>query len=431
MNQIMNNIFLPIKYLARHKKIVFGVLCILGIGIFLFLKFSPSKQKTQYNTAQVERGSLTASITASGTILNANIVTVVTQASGSVSIVHVKDGATVKKGDVIFEVSLDEQGQQRNTQAWSSYLSAKNALESASTTSYTLQSDMFSKWKAFFSLATNSTYQNSDGSPNESNRALAEFHIAQKDWFASEEKYKNQKNIISQAQAALNSAWISYQLSSPKVTAPMDGEINNIVVVPGLNINTSQSTSTNTVLSQQLAVIQNNSAPLGSFNLSEIDIAKVKVGQKTIITLDSLQNKTFTGTVMTVDKIGSVSSGVTNYPIIIQFDNKVSEILPNMAANAVIIVERKEDVLSVPTSCLQGSGEETVARVLKNGVETQVSVQTGISSNTQTEILSGLNENDTVITGTSTTSQSSQGTSSSPFGAFGGSRTSGTMIRPH
>jgi len=416
----------------KNKKILVGIIIGLIVIIFIGSKIFGKKQSVSYQTAKAERGNIISTISVSGQIINSSVVNINTQASGVVKQVFVKNGQTVKQGDKLIELTLDAEGQQRNNQAWASYLSAKNTLDAAQATAYSLQSTMFTNWKTFFDLATNSTYQKSDGSPDDINRVLPQFHIAQDDWLASEAKYKNQQSVIIQTQVALNNAWITYLLSSSTVTSPIDGTIDNIVVIPGMIINGSSgssSTTTNAVQSQQLAVIQNESKPIASFNLSEVDVGSVKSGQKATVIFDSQPGKTFTGEVMTVDRIGAVSSGVTSYPVIIQLNLANSQILPNMAATANIITNNKNNVLLVPSSAIQNSGSQNYARVLVKGKEQNIPVEIGLISDSQTEIVSGIKEGDTVITGTTSNGQSS-GNTTSPFSSgFGGAGRAGNTFR--
>lgn len=397
---------------------------IIGTVWFAFTKIQSGNRKQQYQITTVERGTIVSSVSESGQVLSANFVSVVSQASGQITKVNLKDGDGVKKGDVIAEVQLDQLGQQKNTQAWASYLQAQSALASAQASQYSLQSTMFTKWNTFYNLATNSTYQNSDGTPNDINRALPEFHEAQDDWLAAEANYKNQQTVVNQAQADLQNSWVNYQLTSSQITAPMDGKITNLTIFAGMNtsnINGSTTTTSSTsTQSQRVAVIESDQNPLASFNVSEVDINKIKNGQKATLTLDSLSGKTFTGRVVSVDRIGSVTSGVTNYPVVIQFDTKVPEILPNMAVNANIIFASKDNVLIIPSTAVQTVNNQTVVRVLQNGQIQQTAVETGLTSDSQTEISSGLSEGQTVVTSLITTGTSQQSGTRSPFGGFGG-----------
>lgn len=99
-----------------------------------------------------------------------------------------------------------------------------------------------------------------------------------------------------------------------------------------INAQGSGSSTTSTINSSKVASIQTNSFPISQLNLSETDVLKVEIGQKATMTLDALPDKTFTGKVVGIDKTGSINSGVTNYPVTIQFDTSPNDILPNMSA---------------------------------------------------------------------------------------------------
>lgn len=401
------------KVLGTRQKII-GLVVLLSVTGFLGWRFLFKKEdKPQFQTAKVERGMIVSSVSASGQVLSVNIISANTKASGIIKEVYVKDGDYVKKGDKIMEIELDLQGQQKSVSAWSSYLSAKNTLESAKATQYSLQAEMFSKWDTFKELAESSNYQNSDGSLRYDQRALPEFHIPEKEWLAAEAKYKNQEAVISQAQAAVNNVWLSYLLSSPTVTAPADGVIISLMFIKGMSIG---SLDTGTATSnEKVATIKTEGMPIVSVNLSEIDVSKVSLGQKATVILDSIPDKTFTGKVTGVDRIGTKTSGVTQYPAIIQLDSSAEEILPNMTVTANIVIDKKDNALLVPSSAVQSQGGQSFVIVLKDGQQQSVPVETGLVSDTQTEITSGLEEGDLVVTG-SISSTGSQQNGTSPFG---------------
>ena len=184
----------------------------------------------------------------------------------------------------------------------------------------------------------------------------------------------------------------------------------------------SSSTSTTNINSQRVAVIKGDSLPVISVSLSEVDVPNVKVGQKVTVTLDSISGSTFTGVVATVDRVGSTTSNVTSYNANIKLDSGSEQILPNMAATANIITSTATDVLSIPSTALITQSGTTYAKTLVNGKEVDVAVETGISSDTDTVITSGLTEGETVITGTTTIGTTSSSTRSvfSGAGGFGG-----------
>lgn len=362
-------------------------------------------QQTQYQTSQVERGTIVSSISASGQVLTANIVNITSNAKGLVKNVYVQDGDRVTSGQKIMEITLDSDAQQKASSAYSSYLSVKNSLDSAQVSLYTLDSAMWAAQRKFINDAVARGLTVDDPTYIQEND----------DWLAAEAKYKNQQNVIAQVKVALNSAWLSYQAVSSIVSAPMSGIITNIIYAPGMMISASADSG------QRIAVIQAEGTPLASFNISEIDVSQVKVGQKATIKLDSISDKTFTGKVLSIDRIGTVTSGVTSYPAVVQFDTGASDILPNMAATASIILETKSDVLLVPSSVIQRQGDQNIVRVMRGKQEQSVTVETGLVSDTQTEIISGVSEGDEVVVST-VISGSSQTGGTSVFGGGGAGR---------
>jgi len=414
------------------KKIILLTIVIL-IGWFSFSKISSSKKnQVTYQTAQAQKGTLIVAVTGSGAVSTANNGIISTQASGVVSKLYAKDGDEVKMGDKIADITLDLEGQQKSSQTWGSYISAKNGLQVAKDNLYTLQSDLFTKWQTYFNLATSAHYQNGDGTPNTPERqSQTEYLTTQDNWFSSEAKYKNGQEAINQSQIALNTAWYAYQQASPTIYAPISGIVTGLSLQEGSVIASVSSTSSNsTQTSTKIASIKTKALPMVSINLTEIDVPKVKLGDKATVSFDSLSDKTFTGKVISIDTAGQVSSGVVTYPTVIRLDTESTTILPNMTATANIITNTKDDVLLVPATSVQNSNGTYSVQIMKNGKPQSVTVEIGLTSDTQTEITSGLTEGDTVVTATiqPVTSTSTTGTSS-VFSGFGGNRNSGGNIR--
>lgn len=410
-----------IKKIAQKPVLVGAVVVVLIGGFFGYRHFFQNQTKqAQYQTATAEKGTLVVTITASGQVSAANNTSITTQASGVVSKVYSQNGQTVKTGAKIAELELDLDGRQRSTQAWSSYQSAKNNLENAKTAMYTLQSDMFSKWDTFKTLAESGKYENSDKTPREDMRTLPEFYIGKDDWLATEAKYKTQENVVAQAQTALNSAWLSYQQTSATIYAPISGTITGLSLQPG-TVLLAQSNTSGTAASQKIASIKTNAPAQLAVSLTEMDIPKVKIGNKVTLTLDALPDKTYTGKVISIDTIGSISSGVTTYPAVIALDAEAPEILPNMSVQANIITEVKDYVVLMPSSAVQTQNGQTTVRILKNGKVQTVNVETGLSSSSQTEIISGVAEGDIVVTSVATSGSAKTGSQGrSVFSGMGG-----------
>ena len=265
----------------------------------------------------------------------------------------------------------------------------------------------------------------SDDKPKtEERNNQTEFLITQNNWLSAEANYKLKQKAVTQAQTALTSAWYSYQQASPIIYAPIPGTVSGLSLQVGSVIN-SQSSSNTSATTNKIAGIMTNAMPTISINLTEIDIPKIKVGDKATVTFDAFSDKTFTGKVVSIDLIGMTSSGVTTYPTVILLDGKSNVILPNMAASASIITETKDNVLMVPASAVTTQNGTSTVQVMKKGRPQTVNVETGLSSEEKTEIISGLSEGDTVVTATTQTGTASMPTnrSTSPFGSFGGGGT--------
>ncbi len=415
MGQSMKKLF---AYLKKHKVLSLVAAIIFVAGIFLIRqRVSAAPQTAALQTAIVERGTLVVSVFESGAMASANRLPVTTQASGQIKQIFVKNGEAVSAGQNILELSLDQTGQQRSASAWSSYLSAQNSLNSAQTNLWSLQNTLF---------VTNQKFINDKGISNPTDAQKSDPVYIEENalWLAAEANYKNQQNVIAQAQASLNNAWLNYQGSSAIITAPGTGIVSDFVLTPGMAI-TSTTNSSNVANATTVGSIVTNNLPTATFTVSEIDVIKVKEGQKATLTLDALPEKTFTGTVVGINRSGVVSSNVTTYPMVIQFDTSPDNVLPNMSVTASIITSTKDNVLLVPLAAVRNG---TVRVKNGNNIET-INVEAGLSSDTQTEIASGLSQGQTIVTGGGTATTGTTNNSSSPFGLRLGGTTGGGAVR--
>lgn len=413
-----------VQRLSRWQKIgaIIGALAII-IGGYWW-KTSQS-QAIVYETEKAEKGTLVVSITTSGLVASSSNAAVNTQISGIVKQVYVKNGETVAQGANIAEIELDQAGQQKQAAAWATYLNAVNTEKTAEQSKLSLQAQLEQNRQAVLD-AQNAVDARNNNSQNPSTKkdytelermSLDSSLTSSRQTFtATERKYLDADANINAAKASLSSAWLSYQQSSAIITAPITGTVTGLSLVPGMVISSSTSSSSSsstssTSSSQKVASITSNGPFLISVNLTEIDVPQVKLDNKVTVTFDALPDKTFTGTVLSIDTAGSVSSGVTTYPTTIQLDDIPKGIYSNMAATANIITNTRDNVLLVPSSAVQTQNGQSTVRVLKNGQPQTVQVEIGASSDTQVEITSGLSEGADVITNNSSTSTQSSSTS--------------------
>lgn len=124
-------------------------------------------------------------------------------------------------------------------------------------------------------------------------------------------------------------------------------------------------------------------------DVSEVDIAKVALGQDVSLTFDALQGKEFTGKVNDIALVGRVTSGTVNFTVTVEITNKTDEIKPGMTAAASIAVNQLQGVILVPNRAIRTINGARIIYILKNGAATQLEITLGASSNTQSEVTSG------------------------------------------
>ncbi len=388
-------------------------LAMIGAVYFGYTKFFTSTTATiKYQTAVATQDTLITSVTASGQVAATNSRTVTTIASGVVKKVYVKEGQKVTTGTPILSIDLDMNGQQQLQQAYSSLLSAQNSLQSAKDKLYSLQSSLTNAQNIF----VNQWSMQSSDDPTYIQR--------HNDYLSAQAAYTDQQSSIIQSQAALLNAQLNYQLASATVYAPISGTVSAISLTPGMILNPTSSAANSSNASNKIAIVKTDATPAITVSLSEVDVPKVKVGNKATITLDAYPGKTFTGKIIAVDTSGTISSNVVNYPTTIQFDTNADGILSNMSATVNIITNVDNDMILVPVAAVKSN----VVQIFNTGKPVSVDVTTGNTDNTNIEILSGVNVGDTVVTSTSSsatkTTTTTTGTSifggATRVGGFGG-----------
>ena len=168
-------------------------------------------------------------------------------------------------------------------------------------------------------------------------------------------------------------------LSVGQLAAPFDGTITEVDVMVG-----------DLVRSGDLGFqIDDISSQYVDLQISEVDINKVELGQSATLTFDGVTEKQYNGKVDRLGMVGKVNSGAVDYVVSVKLTDADSKVRSGMTASASIVVGEKKDALLVPSIAIQTVNNQTVIDVRRGGQVTQVVVETGLSSDTQTEILSG------------------------------------------
>lgn len=147
----------------------------------------------------------------------------------------------------------------------------------------------------------------------------------------------------------------------------------------------------------ELATIVTNQQ-IAEITLNEVDVAKVKIGQKANITFDAIPDLTLTGKVIEVDEIGTIDQGVVTYGVKIEFDSQNDQIKQGMSLSANIITDIKTDTYLINNSAIKEQNNTYYVEVLNaDQTITQKTVIIGATDDMQTEIISGIDEKDNVV----------------------------------
>jgi RND family efflux transporter MFP subunit len=321
----------------------------------------------QYLTTPATVGDVTNDVAATGSLAAATtyglvfgtspyLVTADAQAPTSdvtwpVTEVKVKPGDTVKKGQVLATAGTTDVRRQ---------LARATADLKTANMQHTLAANQLSDARDADSL-------------DQERQALLQVYSAQK--------------AVSQATEARQA--LQAALRAATLTAPIDGVVATVNVAPGFD---APAGAAITIDSKDLTV---------TTNVVESDLADVKVGQAAGVTVDAI-GSTLDGTVTAISPVAAdSSSGVVQYPVTVVLKDVPATARPGMSADIAITIASAQDVVTVPSSALQGTtGNYSVMTLGADGNPQRVAVDVGLVTNASAEIKSGLEAGVPVVIGT-------------------------------
>lgn len=438
------------------------VLAIAGVLGYQRMTASAASTTTRAQTATVTRGSLSALVNASGNVSAPTSAALAFSSSGQVAKVAVQIGDQVKKGQLLLQLNTDAlqlalktaqtnlASQQANydaTQANVQYavktaqanlasaqasydsakakdatnldqlIVAKAALDKATVALQTAQAayDVVA-WRPDVGMTSQAAALQSATSDYQS--ALAAYKITaatinDTSLRSAQASLDNAKTALDEAQhnvdtstrtaqASLDNAQVAVDqaqrdLDNASLYAPFDG------MVSAVNFSAGDTASGTAVKLVNLANLQ------VQVSIAEVDMAQIKLGETAQMTLDALPGKTYTATVAALGPVGTVTSGVVNYPVVVGITNADAAIKPGMTASLAIVVDHRDNVLVVPARAVKTQANQKVVTVQYKGQNILTPISTGLSSDTMIEVTSGLQEGDVVVLNQTTTTSSSRG----------------------
>jgi HlyD family secretion protein len=135
--------------------------------------------------------------------------------------------------------------------------------------------------------------------------------------------------------------------------------------------------------------LDDTSQLLVDVEISEVDINAVDIGQPAELTFDAILDKTYHGVVTEVSRVGEVSSGVVNFTVKIKLTDDDQEVKPGMTAGVIITTQQLEDVLLVPNRAVRLVDNQRVVYILQDGQLVAVSIVLGSTSDLNSEVIGG------------------------------------------
>ncbi|AQW84039.1 macrolide-specific efflux protein, membrane fusion protein MacA [Campylobacter pinnipediorum subsp. pinnipediorum] len=370
------------------------IVCILlsGIGFWVYKNYFQKDEKIVYITQKAELGTLTKKVEASGEIFATELIDVGAQVGGQIKKLYVKLGDNVKKGDLIAEIDSSTQQNMvdnRKAQLFIYEAQLNSAKVEKQTVGYKLN-----RIKSLFEKGASSKQNLED---------------IQSAYASINAKVAELEAQIRQAKIALNTARID--LGYTKIIAPKDGTIIFVAVEEGQTLNSVQSAPT-------IVNIADLSRVKMKIQIAEGDITKIKVGANVSYTILSEPNKTFSAKISSIDPAlttlsngrystnGSSLENAVYYYAQSIVDNPSGLLRIGMSTQNSIDVAQVKDVVIVPALAIKQKGDKKFVSVLKQGdVVEEREVKVGISNNLSTQIISGIDAGDNVITSSGSESE--------------------------
>lgn len=402
---------------------VIAVLVVAGVayGIWRYQK-AHAAPEIAWKTAPVEKRTILAKVSASGTLQATVTVQIGAQVSGRIQKLNADFNATVKKGQLL--AKLDPQlFQAAVEQANANFLSAKAGVTKAE-----------AQQKDAEMVATRAKALAAQGLA-----AASEVQTAETNVLVTKASTDVAKAALAQSGASLNQARVN--LSYTEIFSPIDGTVISRAVDVGQTVAASLQAPILFTIAEDLHKMQVHTS------VAEGDVGRLQPGMDATFTVDAFPGQTFKGKVGQIRNAAQTLQNVVTYDAVIDLDNVDLKLRPGMTATVTIVYAEKDDVVAVANAALRfrpppevasaiagdagaappGSGawaggssgrrnrppggggglpserakpdgtSHRTVYVLRNGAPESAMVVTGLSDGTVTEVVKGLEAGDQVV----------------------------------
>lgn len=406
------------SFLKKNRKISIPAGVVLVIIVLVLSRGRGRSTSSLFQTEPIQRGSLTATVGATGSVRARQSATLLWQTTGTVEDVNAEVGDPVKQGQVL--AALDKSTVPQNiilaeadlasaqkalddlmnsdtarAQAVIALKKAQNAYQKAYDYRMSLNGKVDLKKiiyvnvgghlvpevKYFKGYADEDTIAKADD-----DLALAKAKLDDAQRTYDHLKDGPNKDDLAAAQARVNAAQATLDMA--RILAPFTGTVTQAQPIPGDQVSPGKLAFRVDDLSDLLVDVE----------VSEVDINSIQVGQPVDLTFDAILGGEYHGQVMEVSQAGDVVQGVVNFTVTVRLTDADQQVKPGMTAAVNIVVQQVENQVLVPNRAVRLVDGKRVVYILKDGQPQKVEVSLGPSSDTMSVVLPGsLQEGDLVI----------------------------------
>lgn len=342
--------------MSKRSLFAVGVLLVLAAAGIAYALWGSLRAAPGYRFAKVERGTITATVSATGTLSPVVSVQVGSQVSGQIKELYADYNSPVKKGQLIAQIDPDSIAlrvnqamadleaaratvltQRANVAALQAEVSRANVT--LADVKRELERNRMLADKKFISTAV------LEKSQATFDIAQEQVKIAQAQLAVAAAQVRNVEALVRQREAQLAQARVD--LARTSIRAPVDGIVVKKSVEPGQTVAASLQAPELFVIAQDLRQMQVETS------IDESEVGRIRVGQSATFTVDSFPGRTFRGTVTQVRKAAQVVQNVVTYIAVITTSNPDLNLFPGMTANVRIVADTRDNALKLPNAALR------------------------------------------------------------------------------
>lgn len=326
IDKVLNTEQRPARQRLRWIAVTLACLLVLVAGYMLLMNGEGSA--VSYETAEVQRGDLTVTVTATGTLEPVNQVDVGSELSGIIRTVEVDFNDRVQRGQVLARLDTDRL-KARVIESRASLESAKSKVEDAKAT--VLETRL--RFQRCEKLAARELCSKEELDTYTAAHARAKAAEA------------SARALVAVARATLDGN--ETELAKAEIRSPIDGLVLQRQIEPGQTVAASLQAPVLFTLAEDLAKMELHVA------VDEADVGKIAEDQSAVFTVDAYPERSFDAEITQVRFAPQTVEGVVTYETVLSVDNSDLSLRPGMTANAVITVQQLQQVVLVPNAALR------------------------------------------------------------------------------